>query len=109
MERKKDESNAKAEARALRKKISRVKENHRTVKAKNREKGKAIKAFQDRQTELEENRDKWKTQCKEQEKECEKLNKKYQRIAALFEMKEETLRQILKEFEELKKKSRRGP
>jgi hypothetical protein len=32
------------------------------------------------------------------------LDEKYKHIAALFEMKEEQLREILKEFEELKKK-----
>ena len=104
MKQKKDTPSSKDEARALRKKVKRVEESRCSIKAKNREKGKTIKAYQDRQTELEQNRDSWKTKSKEQEKECEELNNKYKYIASLFEMKEEELRQILKEFEEFKKK-----
>jgi chromosome segregation ATPase len=104
MEQKNDNSNAKDEARNLRKKVSRLEDSRSSIKDKNREKGKTIKGYQDRQYELEENRDKWKTKCKEQEKECDELSQKYKYIASLFEMKEEELRKILNEFEELKKK-----
>lgn len=104
MDQKNNKTDAKDEARNLRKKINRLEESRSSIKDKNREKGKTIKGYQDRQYELEENRDKWKSKCKEQEKECDELSQKYKYIASLFEMKEEELRKILNEFEELKKK-----
>lgn len=104
MEKKADKPDIKEEARALRKKTKRVEESRSLIKTKSREKGKIIKAHQDRQKELEQNRDDWKAKCKEQEKERIESDKNYKRIAALFEMKEEQLREILREFEELKKK-----
>jgi chromosome segregation ATPase len=104
MKEKADKPNIKAEARALRKKNKRIEESRAAIKAKSREKGKAIKAYQDRQTELEQNRDDWKLKCKEQEKACNDANNKYKQVADMLEMKEEELRKIMKEFEELKKK-----
>lgn len=104
MKPKKEKLNPKDEARVLRKKVKRVEESRSSIKAKNREKGKVIKMHQDRQSELKKNRDDWKSRCKEQEKECTELDKKYKHVAALFEMKEEQLKEILSEFEELKKK-----
>jgi chromosome segregation ATPase len=104
MKPKKDISSTKEEARNLRKKVNRLEESRSSIKDKNREKGKTIKAYQDRQRELEENRDNWKTMCKNKEKECDELTQKYRYIASLFEMKEEQLRKILEEFEDLKKK-----
>jgi hypothetical protein len=104
MKEKADKPDIKEEARALRKKTKRVEKSRSLIKTKSREKGKIIKAHQDRQTELEQNRDDWKAKCKEQERERIEADKNYKRIAALFEMKEEQLREILKEFEELKKK-----
>lgn len=99
-----DKPNIKEEARALRKKVKRVEESRSSIKAKSREKGKTIKAHQDRQKELEQNRDDWKVKCKKQEKECIDTDDKYKKVAALLEMKEEELRKIMEEFEELKKK-----
>lgn len=104
MKEKNDTSNLKEEARALRKKNKRVEDSRSLIKTKNREKGKIIKAQQDRQTELEQNRDDWKTKCKKEERERAEVDKKYKQVAALFEMKEEELREMLKELEELKKK-----
>lgn len=96
--------NVKEETRALRKKAKRLEESRLSIKAKSREKGKIIKAHQDRQTELEKNRDDWKAKCKVQEKERIAADDKYKQVAALFDMKEEQLKEILREFEELKKK-----
>lgn len=104
MTEKTDHSNIKEEARALRKKTKRIEESRASIKAKNSEKGKVIKAHQDRQTELEKNRDDWKAKCKEQEKERINADDKYKQFAILLGMKEEQLREILKELEELKKK-----
>lgn len=104
MEEKADKLNIKEETRALRKKTKRIEESRNSIKAKNREKGKIIKAHQDRQNELEKNRDDWKAKCKEQEKERINADNKYKEFAALFDMKEEQLRDILKELDELKKK-----
>lgn len=104
MKEKTDKSNIKEEARLFRKKAKRIEESRSLLKTKNREKGRVIKAYQDRQTELEQNRDDWKAKCKKEEMERIELDKKYKEIAALFEMKEEKLREILKEFEDLKKK-----
>ncbi len=103
MKEKADKPNVKAETRALRKKAKRIEESRASIKAKSREKGKVIKAHQDRQTELEKNRDDWKAKCKEQKKARLDADDKYKQVAALLEMKEERLREILKEFEELKK------
>lgn len=96
--------NIKEEARSLRKKTKRVEESRSLIKTKSREKGKIIKAHQDRQKELEQNRDDWKAKCKERERERIEADNKYKEMAALFEIKEEQLREIMKEFEELKKK-----
>lgn len=104
MENKTGKPNIKEEARALRKKTKRIEESRSLIKSKNREKGKIIKAYQDRQTELEQNRDHWKDKFKQEKIERMSLDEKYKHIAGLFEMKEEQLREILKEFEELKKK-----
>jgi len=104
MKEKVNKPNIKEETRALRKKAKRIEESRSLLKTKNREKGRTIKAYQDRQAELEQNRDDWKAKCKKEEIERTELDKKYKKIAALFEMKEEKLREILKEFEDLKKK-----
>lgn len=98
-----NELNIKDEARALRKKIKRVEESRSTIKDKSREKGKTIKAYQDRQKELEQNRNDWKAKCKEQEKQCIETIEKYKQTAASLEMKEVELQKIMDEFEELKK------
>ncbi len=99
-----DKPNIKQEARELRKKVKRVEDSRSSIKAKNLEKGKTIKAQQDRKKELEQNRDDWKAKCREQEKERIDTDEKYKRVATLLEMKEEELRKIMEEFEELKKK-----
>jgi chromosome segregation ATPase len=99
-----NKSTIKEEARALRKKVTRIEKSRSSIKAKSQEKGKIIKAYQDRQIELEQNRDDWKRKCKGQEKECISANNKYKQVADMLEMKENELRQILQEFEELKKK-----
>lgn len=104
MKEKTDKSNAKEEIRTLRKKTKRIEESRALIKAKSAEKGKIIKAYQDRQTELEQNRDDWKVKCKEQESERIKADDRYKQVAALFDMKEEQFRELLKEVEELKKK-----
>lgn len=104
MKEKTNKPSIKEEARTLRKKNKRVEESRSLIKAKSREKGKIIKAHQDRQTELEQNRDEWKAKCKEQERQRIETDKKYQHVAALFDMKEDQLKEILKEFEDLKKK-----
>jgi chromosome segregation ATPase len=104
MKEKVDKPNVKEETRALRKKTKRIEESRASIKTKSREKGKVIKAHQDRLAELEKNRDDWKAKCKEQEKERINANDKYKQVAALLQMKEEQLREILKEFEESKKK-----
>lgn len=88
----------------MRKKIKRMEESRSLIKAKNRKKGTDIKKSQDRQKELKESRDKWKVKCKLNEKECAELKEKHAYIASLFDMKEEQLRRVLKDFEELKKK-----
>lgn len=92
----------------LRKKIKRVEESRSVVQAKNREKAKAIKAYQDRETELKENRDNWKVKCKEKEKENEELNEKLKHLADTLEITVEQLQQIRDEFNEVKKKSHKG-
>jgi hypothetical protein len=104
MKEKADKQNAKEEAHALRKKTKRLEDSRASIKAKSREKGKVIKAHQDRQTELEKNRDDWKAKCKEQEKARIEADDKYKQVAALLDIKEEQLKAILKEFEESKKK-----
>jgi chromosome segregation ATPase len=104
MEQKNEKSAVKEEARTLRKKIKRVEESRSSIKAKNREKGTSIKKSKDRQRELEDSRKQWKEKCIESEKESAELSEKYAYLASLFDMKEEQLRQLLKDFEELKKK-----
>jgi hypothetical protein len=104
MKEKIDKSNVREEARILRKKTKRIEESRALIKVKSREKGKVIKAYQDRQTELEKNRDDWKAKCKEQEKERIRTDDKYKEVVALLNMKEEHMKKILQEFAELKKK-----
>jgi chromosome segregation ATPase len=101
---KKDNSEIKEEVRELRKKAKRIEESRSLIKAKNRKKGEIIKTYQDRQGELEQSRDSWKAKYKAQEKDCAEMEKQYKKMAALFEMKEEQLKEILTEFQELKKK-----
>lgn len=107
MKEKTDKPKISNEARTLRKKVKRIEESRSSIKAKSHEKGQIIKAHQDREVELKKNRDDWKAKCKDREKECAEMDEKYKHIAALFEMKEEQLKEILKEFEELKKKAPR--
>jgi chromosome segregation ATPase len=104
MEQKNEKLDVKEEARILRKKIKRVEESRSAIKNKNREKGTVIRKSQDRQKELEDSRNQWKAKYKEKEKESTEISEKYAYIASLFEIKEEQLRQVLKDFEELKKK-----
>ena len=52
MKEKIDQPNTREEARTLRKKVKRIEESRNSIKTKNREKGKTIKAYQDRQKEL---------------------------------------------------------
>ena len=106
MKEKADLSIIKEEARTLRKKTKRVEKSRASIKAKNSEKGKVIKAHQDRQTELEKNRDDWKAKCKEQEKDRLHADDKYKQLAALFNVQEEELREMLKELVDLKKNTR---
>lgn len=103
-----EKTNIKKEARSLRRKVKQIDESRCNIKAKSREKAKIIKAHQDREIELKESRNSWKAKAKEQEKANDELDKKYKDIAALFEMKEEELKKILDEFEELKKKYHKG-
>ena len=104
MEQKKEKVDPKKNARELRKKIKRVEKSRSSIKTKNRNKGTIIKKYQDRQKELQDSRDQWKTKCKQSEKERAELSGKYAYLASLFDMKEEQLRHILEDFEELKKK-----
>lgn len=99
-----EKPNIKQEVRELRKKVKRVEESRSSIKTKSCEKGKTIKAQQDRQRELEQNRDDWKAKYKEQQKRLSDTDEKYKRLAALLEIKESELREIIDEFEELKKK-----
>lgn len=94
----------KEEVRTLRKKVKRVEESRSSIKAKNSKKGEIIKKYRDRQMELEESRNQWKNKYNESQKENAELNEKYAYIASLFDMKEEKLRHILEDIEELKKK-----
>lgn len=102
-------SSPKEEARTLRKKVTRMKESRDLVKSKNREKAKVIKAQQDRERELVENRDQWKAKCKEQEKKNEEQSKILKKLASQLEITEEELQQVIDECSELKKNSLRKP
>lgn len=104
MKQKKEKLNTNEEARSLRKKIKRVEESRSSIKDKNREKGAIIKKSNDRQRELEDSRDQWKAKYKQSEKETAELSEKYAYLASLFNIKEEQLRGILDDIEELKKK-----
>jgi hypothetical protein len=104
MEHKQDKSEEKKETRSLRKKIKRVEESRSSLKDKNREKGIAIRKSKDRQKELEESRDLWKEKYNQSEKEATELVEKYAYLASLFNVKEEQLRNVLGDIEELKKK-----
>lgn len=97
--------NIKHEARELRKKVKRIEDSRSSIKAKSREKGKTIKAQEDRQKELEQNRDDWKAKYRAQEKALIDTDDKYKKVATLLEIKEEELRKTMVEFEEFKKKS----
>lgn len=94
----------KEQPHTLRKKIKRIDESRTALQAKNREKAKAIKAYQDRELELRENRDSWKNKYKEKEKENDELNEKLKSLANALEMKEEQLQAIRNEFNKVKKK-----
>lgn len=101
-------TNAKEEARKLRKKVKRVEESRNQIKTKNREKGEIIKMYLDRQQELKDNRNNWKTKCKQQEASNDELSKKLKNLASQLKMTEEELQQIRDEFNEVKKKSHKG-
>jgi chromosome segregation ATPase len=92
----------------LRKKIKRIEESRSAIQNKNREKAKAIKAYQDRERELKDNRDDWKIKCKDKEKENEDLKEKLKLLASKLGITEEQLQQIRDEFNEVKKKSHKG-
>ena len=96
------------EPRLLRKKITRLTGSRDSIKVKSREKSKVIKAHQDREQELKENRDHWKARCKEQEKKNEELSRGFKKLADQLEVTEEELQQVLDECNELKKNSTRG-
>jgi chromosome segregation ATPase len=100
--------NEKQKPHILRKKIKRIDESREALQAKNREKAKAIKAYQDRETELKQNRDSWKIKCKEKEKENAELAEKLKILAETLKMSEEELQKIRDEFNEVKKKSYKG-
>jgi len=104
METKADKNNSKDEARELRKKVKRLDDSRAGIKAKNKEKAGAIKAYQDREVELKDSRDQWKAKFKEEEKRNAEQSKKLNEIAVLAEIKEEQLKKIIEEFEDLKKK-----
>jgi len=104
METKNEKSNLKDEARELRKKVKRLDDSRALIKAKNKEKAGAIKAYQDREVELKESRDEWKAKFKEQEKRNIEQAKKLNEIASLARIKEEQLKKIIEEFDDLKKK-----
>jgi len=108
MNQEKKNKNIKEEARLLRKKLKRTEGSRSSTKAKSREKSKTIKAHQDRQKELEENRDTWKKKCKEQGKENDKLRDDIKQLASQLQMSVEDLEKIRSEFNELKKKSHPG-
>lgn len=103
-----EKPNIKEGAHALRKKLKRTKDSLDNSKIKNREKGKTIKAAQDTKYALQESRDSWKEKCKEREEEKTELSKELKNLAKQLEMKEEVLQRILKECDELKKKSHKG-
>ncbi len=108
MNQKKDISRTKEEARLLRKKLTRIESSRDSVKTKSRDKAKVIKAQQDRERELKENRDLWKAKCKEQENKSEALDKTLRKLASKLEITEEELKQVVDECTELKKNLRRG-
>lgn len=109
MKQSKTTSSSKEEARILRKKVTRMTDSRDSVKSKNREKAKVIKAQQDRERELIENRDQWKAKCKEQEKKNEEQSKILKKLASQLEITEEELQQVIDECSELKKNSLRKP
>jgi chromosome segregation ATPase len=92
------------EVRSLRKKVKRIEESRSSAKDKNREKSTVIKKCKDRQKELEESRDLWKTKYQQSEKESAELAEKYSYLASLFNTKEEQVKQLLDDIDELKKK-----
>ena len=96
--------NIKEEARALRKKTKRLEKSRSLIKIKSRKKGKIIQMQKDRLKELEENRDCHKIACKKEEAARIEAESKYKEMAALFGIKEEQLKEMLREFNELKKK-----
>lgn len=98
----------KEEARLLRKQLKRIENSRSLTKAKSRDKSKTIKAHQDREQELKENRNMWKIKCKEQEKENDKLRDDLKQLANQLQISEEDLQKIRDEFNELKKKSHPG-
>lgn len=99
------ETDLKAELRALRKKIKRLEESRSLNKHKNSEKGKTIKAYQDREVELKQSRDRWKNECKVQEKENEILAREVNKLTNDLKDKEKELLQIRDDFNKLKKKN----
>jgi SMC interacting uncharacterized protein involved in chromosome segregation len=107
MTQQKDTSSIKEESRKLRKEVTRIKSSRDSVKAKSREKAKVIKAKQDRERELKENRDHWKVKCKEQENKNEELSRALKQLSSKLEMTEEELQRVLDSCNELKKKLHR--
>jgi uncharacterized coiled-coil DUF342 family protein len=93
----------------LRKRIKRIEESRDSTKAKSREQAKELKALQKRQQELIENRDSWKTKCKEQNSKNDELSYTLRKVAEQLQVTEEQLREVLDEFNELKKKHHKAP
>lgn len=109
MDQNKDSSHVKEEARLLRKKFTRMQNSRDALKSKNQDKAKIIKAQQDREQELKENRDHWKSKCKEQELKNEELRKVLKQLSRKLAISDEELLQVLHECTELKKNSLRRP
>jgi len=99
-------SKQKEEPRNLRKKIKRLETSRNLNKAKNRDKGRIIKAYQDRQNELIESRTAWKEKFKKQENENIQLSTKIKSLETLLELKDGEFERILSEFNEVKKNTR---
>jgi hypothetical protein len=100
----KSKTNIKEEVKILRKRAKRLEVSRSLLKTKGREKGKTIKMQHDRHNKLKKSRDAWKDKCMKEKKARVTADNKYKEMADLFGIKEEQLREVLKEFEEVKKK-----
>ena len=84
--------------------MKRSEESRDGLKTKGNEKSKIIKNYQDRESELIENRDKWKSKYQDKNKEYLELNKKHEKLANILGLKKEELREINAQLNTLKKK-----